>query len=410
MKILFLTNLLPYPLDNGGKIKTYTTIKALSDAGHQIDLVCFKETENVDQGYEEHLRELCSDIYQICFKLTTALNKKYMIGVAARSLISKFSFGILKYISRDMIALLENLSQKRSYDCVYFDHLQMFVYEKQIKRYWLNTKIVLDEHNCEYMIMNRNVEKETNIIKKLFFVLEAKKLKKFESYALQKADIITTLSIEDDAMLKEIANNIKTTIIPIGMEKPKVEIDYKVDDLDEVNILFVGTLSWAPNNDGLIWYLEKVIPKMKESLGKFKLYIVGKNPGDKLKRIANSYTDIDIEITGYVDSVIPYYQLCDFMIVPLFVGSGQRVKIIEGFSYGMPIISTSIGAEGLEYMDGENILIADDVDEFIQKSKMLKKGILRKKLSERAKDTFDKNYSIDAVKEKICRVVEGEKY
>lgn len=400
MKILLLTNLLPYPLDNGGKIKTYTTIKALADAGHSIDLVCFTEDEEIDKALETELQNECDEIYQVFRKLTTALNKKYMSGVAIKSLLSNYSFGLLKYISKDMKKLLYCLSQNKKYDCVYFDHLQMFVYEKIVKLYWPEAEIILDEHNCEYMIMQRNAEQCSNILKKIFLQLEAVKLKVFESEALKKANKVIVLSPEDDAMLKGIASEtISTSIIPIGMRTPESEIERSFHDLDIINILFVGTLSWSPNNDGLIWYLENVIPKMEECYGNYKLYIVGKNPGNELKRIADRFSNI--EITGYVDSVIPYYEKCDFMIVPLFVGSGQRVKIIEGFSFGMPVISTSIGAEGLDCTDGENILIADDADTFMEKSILMKKGSLRKKLSENARNTFQINYSMTAVSGRI---------
>lgn len=404
MKILFLTNLLPYPLDNGGKIKANTTIKSLVSAGHQMDLVCFTESNKIDSGHESELSGECLEIHQVFLRLTTALNKKYMMRIALKSLFSKYSFGVLKYWSEDMASLLVSLLSSKKYDCIYFDHLQMFIYADIIGKYCDSSKWILDEHNCEFMIMQRRAETTGNLAKQIFFKIEARKLKRFERQALKRTSKVIVLSQEDDMILKKLSKKpVQTAIIPIGVKTPEFSINYRFDDLNTVNILFVGTLSWAPNHEGLMWYLEQVMPKMQKEYGDFRLYIVGKNPGESLVKLANKYKNIII--TGYVDSVLPYYQKCDFMIVPLFVGSGQRVKIIEGFSYGMPMISTSVGAEGLHYTDGENILIANDANQFIQKCQLMKRGSLRQKLSEKARKTFEKNYSLAAVSSKICDVV-----
>ncbi len=404
MKILFLTNLLPYPLDNGGKIKTYTTLKSLKSAGNEIDLICFTEDDVPDVKNGEELKQICSSVTQIPWKITTSTNKAYMIKIAAKSLFSKYSFGLLKYISPPLIDHINKIKSEKKYDCIYFDHLQMCVYYDIVKSIWADAEFILDEHNCEYVIMQRHALNSENILKKLFLQLETKKLKNWEKEWLTRFDKIFVLSNEDDRMLKSVtSSDIKTVIVPIGINYPEKTLQIKDDDLDTVNILFVGTLTWAPNNNGIVWFVKDVIPQLKEKGFKIKLTIVGKNPGNELVDLAK---DLDeVEITGYVESVFPYYEKCDCMIVPLFVGSGQRVKIIEGFSLGMPIISTSIGAEGLKYIDGENILIADNDEEFIEKISLMKNGALRKKLSDNAKAVFNDNYSIDSVKKLICDTV-----
>lgn len=404
MKILFLTNLLPYPLDNGGKIKTYSTLKALTNAGHDIDLLCFREVN--DEKNTECLKNIlgCKNIYEVNHKLTTSIYLKYMMFIAIMSIFSKYSFGIYKYNSMKMKKLIISLLQNNNYDCVYYDHLQMFLYDNIVRSKKHSIKSVLDEHNCEYLIMERNYYNTSNLFKKAFLKLETFKLKKFEISALKSVNKVIFLSEEDkEEFSKLIDFNINTSIIPIGIETPREMIEYEYKDLDCVSILFVGTLSWAPNNDGLIWFLRNVAPKINEKCCEFRITVVGKNPSRELLDISERYKNMNI--TGYVESVIPFYREADFMIVPLFVGSGQRVKIIEGFSYGIPIISTTIGAEGLEYKEQENILIANNENEFLEKINMMKNGGLRKKLSKNAKTTFDKYYSINAVEQKIQNVI-----
>lgn len=405
MRILFLTNLLPYPLDNGGKIKTYTTLKSLSSNGHVIDLVCFREqiSEDTDSTYE--LKKICNSVTTIYQKLTTAENKKYMMVMATKSLLSKYSFGTYKYLSNEMKSVIKNLFEENTYDCAYFDHLQLCVYQKYISQLSPNIRMLLDEHNCETLIMKRNKKSSSNILKKVFLTLEAFKLQKFEIKSIMNADNTIVLSKEDYRELcKETRKNFAHSVIPIGIEDS--DFIKEIREIDKIpKILFIGTLTWAPNNEGIIWYLKKVIPLL-ESKMKFHLYIVGKNPSEEVKRLAEEKENITV--TGYVDSVDLYYDICDYMIVPLLAGSGQRVKIIEAFSKGMPVISTKIGAEGLEYKDGKSIFIADTPEEFVEKSEKIIELTTRKVLSENSKDVFERNYSIRAVSKKINEATVGK--
>lgn len=404
MKILFLTNLLPYPLDNGGKIKTYTTLKALHENGHEIDLISFYEDEE-DVKYIGKMQELCQNVKVIKLKLTTATNKAYMLKQAIKSLFSKYSFGVYKYYSKMMTETLNHIGREQKYDCVYFDHLQMCVYYECLKKIYPKAKYILDEHNCEYVIMQRRLLVSGNILMKVFMLLEVAKLKSFEKKMLLAFDKIIALTHEDESAMRSlVAGNIPINVIPIGMENDTDNLYGKNKSNDVTRIMFVGTLSWEPNSDGIMWFLRNVFPKIEEKISKFELYVIGKNPSDELKNIASLYPNVIV--TGYVDSVIPYYEKCDYMIVPLFVGSGQRVKIIEGFSYGMPVVSTTIGAEGINYVDGDSIIIADDIEGFLSAFEKLENADFRMRLSRNSNDIFKKKYSMNAVMKRINCVVD----
>ena len=403
MNILFLTNLLPYPLDNGGKIKTYTTLKSLKDAGHHIDLLCFKENLNHTDNEENDLLEICENIQQVYQRLTTAENKMYMVQLAVRSLFSKFGVTTYKFVSKKMMQCIL-LQKEKKYNIIYIDHLPMYVYSSLCRKLWPGAKIVLDEHNCEAMILKRKAESTFNPLKKAFVFYEAKKVKRFESRAVLSADKVMVLSDIDYSILKSYAGkDFNHTIIPIGVvdRGMKKQRDNRTNIL---NILFVGTMTWEPNNHGLIWFLDNVIPIMEKKKMRYKFYIVGKRPSEDIKKRAKVYSDIII--TGYVESIDEYYDICDCMIVPLFIGSGQRVKLIEGFSKGMPAISTTIGAEGLKYIDGENILIADNADKFIECLEKMYIDDKRAKIGNNARDLYAIEYSPEAIsrrlKEALC--------
>lgn len=402
MRILFLTNLLPYPLDNGGKIKTYTTVSSLAEAGHMLDLVCFTEyTPNPDATGK--LNKLCNHIEQVPQKLTTTENIPYMLLLAVRSLFSTYSFGMYKYRSKAMEQIILELCRANCYDCIYFDHLQMCVYEPIIRKIAPNAKMILDEHNCEALIMSRNAETSSNPIKKKFLQIETRKLGSFEAKMLQKMDVNIVLSKEDYIELKKQCGiDFPHVIIPIGVIDKGIR-EEKHNSTNCLSILFLGTLTWAPNNQGIAWFLREVMPLLEASEKKYKLYIVGKNPSAEVQQLAKQYKNV--EITGYVESVDEYYDKCNCMIVPLFIGSGQRVKLIEGFSKGMPAVSTSIGAEGLDVIDNDNILIADKSDTFYNALCEMYDSTKRNKLSASARECYERNYSTIAVAEKLNAVI-----
>lgn len=404
MKILFLTNLLPYPLDNGGKIKTYTTLKSLSEAGHDIDLYCFKEVENSIIKNESEVLKLCHKVKQVYLPLTTADHKKYMIGVAIKSIFSTLPFSIYKYQSKELI---RDLSEEKciEYDVVYFDHLPMCWYLKNAQTFWPGAKMILDEHNCEATISSRKAKETSNFAKKVFLKLESFKLEKFESKAIGSVDKTIVLSKEDYISLKKMCRRpFNYSIIPIGVPDHGIKVDKQHDCL---NILFIGTLTWEPNNAGLIWFLKKVMPLLVSKIIDFHLYIVGKNPSKEVCELSEQYKK-NVTVTGYVDSVDYYYDICDCTIVPLFVGSGQRVKLIEAFSKGIPAISTTIGAEGLHYEKNESILIADSANEFCDAFIKIRDDFLRRKIGKNSRKIYEEYYSFESVSEKIVNAIGEE--
>lgn len=403
MRVLFLTNLLPYPLDNGGKINTYTKVVALKKGGHSVDLVCFKESQNKGFEYAEHMRQYCEGVYQIYLRLTTAENKLYMIRMALQSLLSHYSFGVYKYKSEEMEHLLRKLSGKYNYECIYFDHLQTFIYEPLIKKLWPKAKAIMDEHNCETVIMQRNAAVSANLIKKAFLTIEARKLAKFENESISKVDKTIVLSEADQrALEKQLGKKFPSIIIPNRVAETNKIKKTNEQVSDKLRIMFVGTMTWEPNNSGILWFMDNVYRKILETNQNIELYVVGKNPSTQVIGLAKTLHNITV--TGYVDSVDPYYEMCDLMVVPLFVGSGQRIKIIEAFSRKMPVVSTTIGAEGLVYQNGESILIADDIDHFIDAIEKLNDYELRCKIACNARRNYDKFYSTEAIGQQFNRI------
>ena len=342
--VLFVTTLLPFPLDNGGKIKTYNTIKALAK-NYEVDLISYVNIEE-DKKHLSSLEKITTSSQVIQKNLIRSTSFKHFLKDYIKSLFTAYPYSINKFYSKELEEIIIEKLEKRQYEYIYIDHLPMMVYSGIFKQ----KNVILDQHNVENVIFKRFIETEKNPIKKILGFIEYKKLKK----------------------------------------------DSKV------RLLFLGSMSWYPNQNGIQWFMEEVWNKLNKDY--YELYIVGSNPSEDIKRYNN---DDNVFVTGYVDDVDEYIEKCDVSIVPLFVGSGQRVKIIESFAKKIPVLSTSIGAEGLIYKNKKDIILADNAMEFIDSLEELRnqpEKLLR--ISESANMNFQQNYSADYLPDKLKKIME----
>jgi len=395
MRILFLTTLLPYPLDNGGKIKTFYTLKALS-ANHKVDVLCFINNKK-DNVYINEVGKICNHIDIVEKVLIAKHSKRNLLQDFTKSLFTKYPYVIYKYYSKKMAKKIKELQKGCSYDLIYVDHLQMMIYFNLFK-----SPVILDEHNVESLIMKRFYEVEKNFIKKIIGYIEYKKLISFEKLALNRAVRIISLSLQDKHELERLSGSDKPIdIIPICIESNYVKGQIQRQEGEKLKILFVGTMSWYPNIHGLTWFIEEVFSKLDEN--KFELYVVGGNPPASITKWNEKS---NIHIVGYVTDINQYIEICHVNIVPIFIGSGLRVKIIEAYSKGIPTISTSIGAEGIEVRNGENIIIANEPREFISSLNELYSNMsLLNHIKNEALKTYETHYSVNVLVHKLNQII-----
>lgn len=394
MRVLYVANLIPYPKDNGGKIFTYSTIKSLSE-NHEVDLVCFYEHED-EFVARNALSAYCKNITMLPIRVTTRENISLMIRKAFRSLFSLKPLAVSKYYTREMELEIKKIIAENNYDYVFFNLLAMCIYLDGIIDSFPNIRTVLYEQNCEAIIYKGHYNSTCNPIKKFFLFLEYIKLNKFEQEMVSKVDKLILLSANDKMNLNIKDRNV--SIIPIGVENPNRLHDYhNCNSSNKIRLLFVGTLTWKPNLDGIVWFLENVMPLCKSE--EYELTIVGKYTGCELSTLANAYSNVNL--LGYVDDIEDIYDKSDVLLVPLFVGSGQRVKIIEAYSRGFAVITTDIGVSGLLYEDEKTVLIANTAEEFKHRIDQCLARDCLVKLGKNAKEYFDKYYSVEVISKKL---------
>ena len=352
MKILFLTQVLPYPLDSGPKIRAYYVLRQLA-AEHQITLVSFvrtqKETKNA-----EHLRPYCKSIHLLPMVRSRSRDAWHMAG----SLFSGRPFVIQRDRSASMRKSLKIFTSEDSYDVIHADQLNMAQYALGCQA----RSRILDAHNAVWTVVHRLCQSTSWGLRRLLLELEWRKMRRYEGEVCSRFDRIVAVTEEDRYALASITEDTPDMhVIPIAVDTAALrKVQY---DGESQRIVSVGTMFWPPNVEGMLWFVKAVYPLIKRALPEATLDIIGARPVPEIREL--SQPDKGIRVLGYVEDVLPYLRQSAVFVVPLRAGGGMRVKILDTWARGIPIVSTSNGCEGIAgAAHEENILVADQPAEF----------------------------------------------
>jgi glycosyltransferase involved in cell wall biosynthesis len=356
MKILFLSQLLPYPLDSGVKFRSYYMLRQLA-VQHDVTLLCFIRQDNTLEQ-EAHLRRICGAIYTVMMRRSKVRNAYYL----AKSMILGTSFIISRDTVREMEQAVDNLlAQARlfgaPFDAIHSDQLWMAQYALRGQ----GIKKVLDQHNAVYLIPKRMAQYEHNPIKRLFLEYESHKLAQYEACTCRAFDHVLTVTDVDRRLLEDLMPGSHPPITSLSICLDPADAPAVQTIQNPLSILHLGTMYWPPNVDGVLWFAHEVFPLVRSQIPDAKYCVVGKNPPAAVQSLNHQPGMV---VTGYVEDPQPYLMESAVIIVPVRAGGGMRVKIIDGWLRGIPMVSTTIGAEGIDVQPGENILIADDAQAF----------------------------------------------
>lgn len=350
-KILFLAHLLPYPLDGGGQIKSYHTFRLLSERYDVTMLALIRreeERENV-----KHLEPFCMGGVHCYLLKRNALSN---ITNALAALLKNQSFLVSRDTERELAGAMRFTcyASPPPYPVIHIDHLQMMPFVPD----YYEGRIVLDQHNVEHRIPKRLSETPgANPLMRWYAGIEWRKLRDFEIAAMRRADVTLTVSDEDRDAFVALAPDLQEKIItyPIGVDTDYFAVADRSPDASD--ILSIGTMYWLPNVDAATWFVSDILPLVRQGKPDARFVIVGAKPTPEI--IALGQRNKDVIVTGTVPDVRPFADTCGVFVVPLRSGSGMRVKILNALSMGLPVVSTTVGAEGINVTHGENILLAD---------------------------------------------------
>ncbi|RLC78719.1 MAG: glycosyl transferase family 1 [Chloroflexi bacterium] len=350
MNVLMLTQVLPYPPDSGPKIKTYNVIKYLSQR-HRVTLASF-----VRGDQSEHARRLehyCQAVHTVQMERNVARDGLAMV----RSLLTGQPWMMVRDDRQAMRALVDRLAAEQHFDVAHADQLNMGQYAERVPGAFK----VMDAHNALWLLYQRLWATMSPGPRKWLLGRDWRLLKSYEGRLAREFDALLAVSPEDKAALQEAAGQpVDATVIPIAIDTDEIQVVER--EAEPGHILHIGTMYWPPNIDAVNWFVREIYPLIRQQRPDVQFDVVGSRPPADL--LALNDTGQGINVTGYVEDPTPYQQRAAVMIVPLLAGGGMRVKILQSLAEGIPIVSTTLGCEGIGVTDGEDILIADEPGDF----------------------------------------------
>lgn len=353
MKVLQLCKKFPYPLRDGESIAVNFLSKSLIEHDCTIDLLSINTTKHyfdfkANPGVQSHYRRI--ELVDV--------NTNISISGALANLLSSKSYHISRFESSVFRRKLIQMLNQSDYDVVLLESIFVAPYIETIRKY-SKAKIVLRAHNVEYLIWERVADKMTNPIKKKYLEYLTYKLKKFEISTFDLIDGLVPISPVDSEVFKKLGYRGAEFTYPVAMYTE--DIPYRLPtEMGGQSVSFIGSLDWIPNQEGLIWFARVVWPLVLQRLPEAVFYIAGRNITAEVHALATER----IRILGEVEDASKFLQEHPVTVVPLFSGSGMRVKVIEAMCLGPIVVSTAVGAEGIQYQRDRHILIADEASGF----------------------------------------------
>lgn len=353
MRILWLKSELLHPVDKGGKIRTYQMLKHIK-RDHEVTYLSFATADDPKEAFEQ-ASEYCHRLVTVPWREPRKFGARFYRDLAL-NLCSPLPYAIQKYRSRAMRSAIERETRERKYDVVVCDFLVPSINLPPA----LYRSAVLFQHNVESMIWQRHSEMQTNRIKRAFFYNQRRKMYAYEQAICRQFNTVIAVSQADREQMREAFGLQEIYDVPTG-----VDTDYfhPLGGLPVASeLVFTGSMDWMPNEDAIRYFAQRILPRIAGELPDVTLTVVGRNPSPSLLALAQS--NGRIKVTGRVKDIRPYVDRAAAYVVPMRVGGGTRLKIYEAMAMEKPVISTSVGAEGLPVRAGEELLLADDPEAF----------------------------------------------
>lgn len=352
MKILQICSKVPFPPKDGGSIAMNMITHGLIAAGNDVQVLAVNTPKHF----------IKEDDLDAAYRIKTSFRSVFIDTSvkplnAILNLFSGESYNIIRFYSKEFERTLIGMLTANKYEIVLLEALWVTVYLDVIRKY-SDAKIVLRSHNTEFQIWERLASDAESPLKKMYLNLLAKRLKKYEVGMLNRYDAIAAISEADADCFKKLGCRIPIIHIPFGIDLQRYKPGQS--NQNELSLFHIGAMDWLPNADGVKWFLNNAWIGISAKHPSLKLYLAGKSMPDWLRQLHMK----NVMVKGEVPDAREFMNSGAIMIVPLSSGSGMRVKIIEGMALGKTIVSTSIGAEGIAYENGTNILIADTTEGF----------------------------------------------
>ncbi len=382
MNILIVCPQLPYPPVDGGRRGVFYPLKTLAERGHRIHLACFSGGDNPDAA--RALQKYCTlDVVH--------LSKGPTPWGAARYLLSSTPYDAGRFHTRRLLAPLLSRVGAGHVDVIQVEGIHAAWYALKVREKY-DIPIALRVHAIQHMNLTRSVGRYRNPLLNLYLRLEGEKMRRYEAAVGREFDVNLVISDVDRQILLNLDPSIPCAIVPAGVDP--AEFDPGSEAPDPLSVLWMGSLNWPPNRDSFWWFYREIVPRLVARVPGVVVHVVGSNAPEEILAIRHP----NLRVHGFVPDLQSCLRKMMVCVVPLRVGSGIRIKLLEMFAMRKAIVSTSVGCEGLGVTGGKELLIADDPDAFaVTVMRLLEDAPLRDRLGASALEHVRRHFTWDQI-------------
>ena len=381
MKLLWVNTNFLHPTTKGGQIRTLEMLRQLCRR-HEIHYVAIEDPLHPEGP--ARAKEYCARAYPFQHRVRDKRSPGFPLELA-KSLFDPMPLAIRRYHAPGMGVFLERLIETERFDRAVIDFLNPASYFPDLERG------ILFQHNVETMIWRRRAQHASDPLRRWYYRLQAGRMFRFERRACRAAARVVAVSEQDARTMRELFGVTRVTAIPTGVDIEGLTPPDPPPD-QTIDLVFVGSMDWLPNVDGIQWFVQEVLPLIRRQRPECSVAIVGRTPPSSIAALGLG--DERIRVTGTVPDIRPFLWSAAVSIVPLRIGGGTRLKIYEAMAARVPVVSTTVGAEGLEVHHPDDIRLADSPEAFAAAcSELLANAGLRRRQAAAAWDMVSAHFS-----------------
>ena len=387
MKILFLSPTVPFPLTDGGRIRVFNLLKQIAKKS-DITLLAL-ETQPTDEEGVAELQQLGVQVHLVPNAPTLP---RVSLGTLLKAFLKRQPITVARYDLPAYRQKFRELIATENYDLVHYEmfHTAQFYTETDLPG-------VLSQQNVDSEIWRRLCSETANPFYKFAYWTQQLAFQRYERVLSPKFDAVTCTSDIDAAVFQRHCAADAIAIIPNGVDVTHFQPDFTTEA--PAHLIYIGSMDWYPNEDAVAFFVDDILPGIQSKVSDVRFSIVGGNPSARVQKLA---ARDGVIVTGRVPEIKPYFAEATVFVVPLRIGSGTRLKILEALAMGKAIVSTSVGAEGLDLNDGEEIFIADAPEPFADAvARLLTDPALRRRIGENGRARVEKDYDWRSIGEKL---------
>ena len=387
MKILFLSPTVPFPLTDGGRIRVFNLLKQIATK-NSVTLLAL-ETQQTDAEGVSQLQQLGIQVHLVP---NAATLPPVSFGTLLKAFLKRHPITVARYDLSTYRQKFKELVATGTFDLVHYEmfHTAQFHTETRLPG-------VLSQQNVDSAIWRRLCGETANPFYKFAYWTQQLAFQRYERVLSPKFDAVTCTSDIDAAVFQRHCARDVIEIIPNGVDVTHYQPDFSAEV--PAHLIYIGSMDWYPNEDAVGFFADEVLPRIQERVPDVRFSIVGGNPSARVQKLAERK---GVVVTGRVPEIKPYFAEATVFVVPLRIGSGTRLKILEALAMGKAIVSTSVGAEGLALKDGEEIFIADEPIIFADAvTRLLTDTPLRRRIGENGRARVERDYDWRSIGEKL---------